>query len=190
MLPLLMGVGLALGAVGTGISIFGSRQADRAQQQLTEAQRRAEAIRHQAMVLDATRRRREIVRQGVIARSMALATTTNQGASAGSGLLGAYGQIAGREGTGLTGVSQQLDAGENMFQANLAALSARRNQAQAQSTMAIGSSIAGLGASVLGNMGSINNIFGGGGGGNSGGGYSGGTSYGETINGIGSNGIY
>lgn len=154
-------VGLA--AVGTGVSMYGAHQQSKAakqqaaaQQAQIEQERRAEAARMKAMELDARRRQLEMIRQQQRARSMALATTTAQGAAGGSGLMGAYGSFSGQTGVNQLGTLQNLYTGREMFDINGRISDARIAYAQAGSNMAtaggisaFGSGIASLGGSLM-----------------------------------------
>jgi hypothetical protein len=115
-------VATAIAAIGVGVGLYGAISGSDAAEQ--QAAYQAEALklqkqemeeRRKAMDLDARRRRREIIRQGIAARSAALTTTTAQGANFGSALPGAYGGIEGRTGTNLQGVNQNQEIGGRIF---------------------------------------------------------------------------
>lgn len=72
-------------------------------------------VRQTAMRLDASRRKREIIREAIVAHSVALTTATGQGAGQSSAIEGAYAQIRGRQGVNTLGINQQLEAGEQLF---------------------------------------------------------------------------
>lgn len=126
---------LALAAAGTATTVV-------AGQQQGAAQRRAEEQRKKAMELDAQRKMMETVRMQQRARAMALATTTAQGASFGSGLGGAFGQVAGQTGVNQLGISQNLELGRNIFDANMDA-------SRASSIAGIGQGLQSLGGQML-----------------------------------------
>jgi hypothetical protein len=147
--------GLAVGAVGVGISYYSATQQASAQEDAIAAQQRAEALRKKQMNLDAMRRKREIVRASIAARSRALATTTAQGAGGGSALGGAYGGISGRTQTNLLGINQNQEIGLGMFDANMDMLSAYRSSAQAGAFGAMGAGLSTLGGALLKNNESI-----------------------------------
>ena len=72
-----MSVGLSL--VGGVVSALGSiGQA--------KASKKAEALRQQQMNLEAVRKQREMVREGIVARASATSNAVSQGAGEGSGL--------------------------------------------------------------------------------------------------------
>src|SRR6185295_8986447 len=81
--------GLALAGVGTGAQVYGAVRANEAQKHEIEAQQKAEGMREQSMKLDAQRKQREMIRQGILARSQALSQGANQGAQFSSGVMGA-----------------------------------------------------------------------------------------------------
>ena len=111
-------IGVGLTAASTVGQFYNSKKQADYQARAMNDQRRADVVRRRAMEFDAMRRRREIIRQGQIARSMALAAAVNQGAEQGTGLMGGYGQIAGRVNTNLQGVQGNLELGREMFDIN------------------------------------------------------------------------
>src|SRR5690606_1025739 len=111
-----MGFTAIIAAAGIGLTAYGvSKQMDAAesaasaQKSAIAAQQKAENARQQQMNLDASRRRRESIRQSIQARAFALANATAQGAENSSGLEGGYGQIAGRLGTNVLGINQNQE---------------------------------------------------------------------------------
>lgn len=147
--PFSLGLGLSiLGGIG---SVLGASKSASAQNQITEGQQQAEAIRFKAMKLDADRRRREIIRQSIIARSQALASGTSQGMAKGSALQGAYGQIRGMADWNIQGINQAEKTGEDLFATNQRILSARKDQASASSISAFGTGLSSIGGAFLGN---------------------------------------
>lgn len=147
--------GLAVAGAGAAISYSAAKQNAAAQQQALAAQQQATALQQQQMNLDATRRKREIIRQGVAARSAALAQTTAQGANGagGSSLAGAYGSIAGRTGTNYEGVDQNQQIGNGIFAAHQSQLQAYQSAASAQSFGALGAGLTSLGGAAIQNAG-------------------------------------
>jgi hypothetical protein len=150
-------VGLGMSAASAGISFFGSKKQSDAQQQQLLIQQQQEALRKQQMKLDATRRQREIIRQGIRERAYALAATTNQGAggAGGSALPGAYGQVSGQQNVNALGVAQNLQIGKKMFGTNQQMLSAYRDAAVGQSWSQMGSALGSLGGQITNNAGAI-----------------------------------
>jgi hypothetical protein len=153
------GVGLA--AAGAVTSYGAAQDQADANAQAIAAQQRALAIQESARKIDANRRRRQLIREGIIARSQALATTTNQGANESSGLPGAYGQIAGRLAYGFSGINIAEDTSEQLYSANQQLTAAKLAANEAAATGALGSSLSSLGGAIVGNVGTISNIFGG-----------------------------
>jgi hypothetical protein len=150
--------GLAVGAAGVGVQAYGAMKANKAQQQQIALEQQMEAKRQQQLNLDAMRRKREIIRQGIAARGAALSTATAQGASYGTGLQGAYGNISGRENVNTLGVSQNQEIGNSMFGLNNQMLTAKSAQADAMTMASIGGGLGTLGGAIMRNAGSINNI--------------------------------
>lgn len=152
--------GLALSAVGTFMQADASSHLADAQKNVLGEQQKQETIRERAMELDARRRKREVIRQGIIANSQALATATNQGAQLGSGLQGAYGQIQGQQNWTLSGIDSSLGFGKEMFASNRQMLDYRKDEASAGASAAIGAGISSIGGKVAGNAKSFDNLFG------------------------------
>lgn len=182
--------GIASGGAGAFASISGSRRQAEAQQQEIEAQQKQEALRRKAMELDARRRSVEVLRNQQRARSLALATSTAQGASLGSGLQGGYGQIAGQSNTNLLGISQGLQTGEANFDLNSQISAARMNMASAGAQVALGAGLSSFGSSLMNASSTFNRIGMGFGNNNQGTNTIGLPTYGSFLSGIKSNGIY
>lgn len=150
--------GLGMAAAGTVMSTSAAAQQAQAQQQALAFQRQAEEARKKAMNLDAMRRRREMVRQSIIARATALATATKQGAQFGSALSGAYGNISGRTGVNILGINQNQQLGNEIFNANIGASMAYSEAASWGAYSQVGSGLSSLGGAVMKNSGTIAQI--------------------------------
>lgn len=134
----------AVGAViSVGASLFGGYKQMQAQEKMVKAQKKAEKLREQQMNLQAMRERRDVIRNSILARSTALATTTAQGASApgSSALGGAYGQIGGEANRQTLAINQNQSIGAGIFAAN-------RQYYQGTQMMGQGQAIAGAGQAV------------------------------------------
>jgi len=152
--------GLGLSAFGASQSYSAARSQATAQQGMIAEQQKQEALRQQAMELDARRRQREILRNQQRARSMSLTTATAQGASFGSVLPGAFGQISGQAGTQGLGVSQNLEIGRGMFASNMVESQYKMDYAAAGAQMAFGQGLSTLGGAIVSNLGTIGNLSG------------------------------
>jgi hypothetical protein len=153
--------GLAISAVGAVMQFQGQRKMQQAQERAIKAQQRAEAARQRQMELEAGRRKREIIRQGILARSQATAQAVASGAQFGSGLPGAIGGIAGQTAYAALGVDQARSIGTEIFSANQAKLSANRDEARAGGQVAMGAGISSLGGAFSKTLGSIGRLSGG-----------------------------
>ena len=150
------GVGLA--AAGTVTNISASKKQNQANQQAIAAQQQAEALRLEAMKMDADRRRRQEIRQMIISRSQALAMANSQGASQSSALPGAFGQISGRAGFGFEGINIAERTGHGIFDANQNLFQARLKANSANQLGQIGSGLTSLGGAFLTNSTAIGNL--------------------------------
>jgi len=151
-------IGVAAGIAGTAVSYAGQQQAASAQKKVLASQQAAEASRQTQMNLDATRKKREILRQAQIARAAAVSTANAQGAGDTSALEGAQGAIAGQSGVNLTGVAQNQELGNNIFAANAQTGAARIQEAGAGALSAAGSGISSLGGALVKYSGTIAKI--------------------------------
>jgi hypothetical protein len=134
-------------AVGVGASLLGGYQQLQGQRMMIKAQQRAEKLRERQMNLQAMRERREVIRNSILARSTALATTTAQGAAAqgSSALGGAYGQIGGDAGRQTVAINQNQEIGKGIFKAN-------RQYFRGTQQVGMGQAIAGAGEAISGGL--------------------------------------
>lgn len=159
-------IGLGLSAAGTVMGFMGQKAQAAAQARAYQLQADVEKKRMQQMNLEAMRKKREIVRNSIAARSEALASTTAQGASKGSALPGAYGSIAGQSNTQQLGVQQNWDIGKSIFQLHGQMFDAYSAAASAGTTAATGAGLTSLGSMLMKNndtMGRVGTYFGSGG---------------------------
>lgn len=136
--------GLGLGAIGTGVTIAG-------QNKQAKAQKRAETLRENQMNLEASRTRRQQVREMLAARGAALTAGVDQGASEGSGLAGGLAQVAGTGASGLVATQQNQSIGQSMFSAN-------RAYAAGGTMAGFGSGISSLGGALVKNSSTIGKL--------------------------------
>lgn len=153
-------VGVGLAVVGAGTSIYAASKKNDANADAIAAQQHALAIQQQANDVDAMRKKRQFIREGVINRATALSTATNQGAGSSSALTGAYGQIQGRTGWGISGVNDALSTSNQLYGANQDLFQAKLAANSADMISQIGSGIGSLGGALIGNSSAIGNIFG------------------------------
>jgi len=160
---------LALGVVGLGVQLFGSRKTTQATKEASAAQQRQiqleqqnEAIRRQTMELDFRRNSLEAVRRQQRARALALNNATTQGASGrgSSALGGGMGQIAGEFGTNLQGLSQSVLAGRQTFDINSQISQSKIQQVQAQERMQEGQAMGQLGSTLINSIGPMKQLTG------------------------------
>jgi hypothetical protein len=159
-----------VGVIGLGISAASAFMSYSAQQKQAEMQakalqlqQQAEKSRQQQMNLEAMRKKREIVRNAIAARSEALAVGTAQG-SAGDGssaLPGAYGGISGQSTGQLQAVNQNQQIGNNIFSLHRQMYGAYQQAASAGSDAAMWSGIGSLGGMLMKNNTTIGGMVGG-----------------------------
>jgi hypothetical protein len=147
------------GVIGAALSVVGTVVAASAQAQMvaeqTQASKKAENAREQQMRLDAAHKRRQSVREALLARSMSLAIGTSQGAQYGSGVLSAMGSATaqGAENQQVTNSAEIL--GGRVFQANREYFDAT---AKGQAGMAFGQGLSAIGGALVSNAGSIQRL--------------------------------
>ncbi len=149
---LAIGLGVAAQVAGTVISASAQSRMAEEQRQASVA---AENARRQQMQLDASRRRREAIRQMLFARSAALTTGTNQGAGQGSGVQGAIGQAVATGRQNVNTVNSAETLGGRVFDANIQYADAT---ARGQQGMNFGSAISSLGGALVSNAGAIGRL--------------------------------
>lgn len=149
---------LAVSAVGVGVSAYSAYQQSQAQKAALSQQQQIEAQRQQQMNLEAERQKRAIVRQSLTQRAQAESGAAAGGASYGSGLQGAYGNIEGAANTSELGVNQNKEIGNNIFSLHANQLSDYRDAAGWAGIGSIGGGLTSLGGAVLNNLGQINKI--------------------------------
>lgn len=152
--------GLVFGVIGTVMQVAAAQKAAKAQKAALAAQQRAETIRERAMEIDATRRRREQIRQGIIQRAQAQSAAVQQGAEHGTALPGAYSQIAGQTNYAVQGINSQETLGHELFATNRQVLQARKDEADAGAQSALGAGISSLGGAFGRSMGSLGRLAG------------------------------
>lgn len=135
------------------VSIIGGIFSFMGQQQQARAMAKAEKARETQMNLDAMRKKRAALRESLVARQMALANATNQGAAAGSGLPGGFGQIQGIAGQNIQGINQDQQLGQQIFAAN-------RQYASAGTMIGFGSMLSDM-SGPIGRISGGGGIFGG-----------------------------
>lgn len=159
-----LGVAASLG--GLGLSIFGGIQKTEAAQKqaqisqdMAQTEMKQDAVRRQAMEVAARRQQMEVLRNQQRARSLALNNATGQGAQFGSGLQGGYGQVTGQSGVNLLGISQGLQAGEQMFDLNNMLSQQKMQMAQAGGQAATAQGMTSLGGALLTSAGPMKNLW-------------------------------
>lgn len=153
------GVALAATAAGAYKQYQASKAAQRAQEQQIAAQQRAERLRERQMELDAARKRREVIRNMVLARSTALSNITAAGVNTGSSALaGAEAGIMGQGGGQIQAVNQNQLIGAGMFDANADRAAGEIAEGRARGDAAFGQVLTSIGGSLLTNMGAIERV--------------------------------
>ena len=140
----LTAIALGAAAIGTGVSLYG-------QSQQTAAMQRSENARQQQLNLESMRRRREIIRNAVVARSAATFSASTQGAMYGSGLPGGQGQVYGEAGRQTGAVNQNEELGGRVFGAN-------QDYYNASGFTTFGTALTSLGGQILNNAGTIERV--------------------------------
>lgn len=152
----LEGAGMVGQAVGAYMGYQAQQGISQANQNVARDQQLINQQNENQMKLNARRAQMEVFRNNQRARSLALASATNQGAQQGSGLQGAYGQIAGASGTNLLGIDQNLKIGEQISQYNqditnqqLAIAKYQGQASTAQGISALSSGATSLGSGIV-----------------------------------------
>lgn len=133
---ILLALGTIASVVGAGVQAYGSMQE-------AQASKDAEALRQKQMLLESNRQRLQTIRQSIAARAQAENNATAQGAQSGSGLAGGEASIGAKTANNLVGISQGVQIGTGIFQAN-------SRVADAQSLAAFGQGLGSMGDKLSG----------------------------------------
>lgn len=142
---IIAGIGLALGAVGTGVQYAG--------QQKAEAQsEKQEELRKQQMNLTAKRQRRQAIRELIISQSVAKSNAAVQGVQqSDTSVVGAQAQQFNSAGQNVVASNQAQAIGNRLFDSNAA-------EARALGQANLGQNIAGFGGQVMQNSTTISRV--------------------------------
>lgn len=147
------------GIIGAAISTAGSFISSAAQGKMVAEQTRASKVaensREQQMRLDAAHRRRQSVREGILARAQGLTVGTAQGAGQGSGVAAATGIAVGQglENQQVASATERI--GGRIFSANREYFEATQ---RGQRGMAVGQGMQAIGGALTQNAGTIHRI--------------------------------
>lgn len=132
---------LALGAVSTGLQIFGASEQASGEKKQSEALLNEETARHKQFTLDFQRQRLEAVRNSIITRSLAVAAGASQGALNSSSVRSGAANTANKAAYQIQGLNQNQAIGEEVFQA-------RREYYDAGGQVAFGQGLSSLGGVI------------------------------------------
>jgi hypothetical protein len=133
-----------IAAAGIAASVYGTAKQLQGQAGQTKALKKAEKAREKQNNLDVQRRRREIIRNQIVAQSQAKFAAFQQGAGFGSGLQGGYAQISGQTGGQQVALGQNYSLGQDIFAANQAYY-------DASGTTSFGAGLTSLGGAIINN---------------------------------------
>lgn len=122
--------------VGTVFGLIGANKQ-------AKAAKRAEALRQRQMNLEAMRQKRQLVREGIVARANATNNAVAQGAAEGSGLAGGIATVTGNQNRNVQAVNQDTELSNGIFAAN-------KKYASGGTLIAIGQGISSLGSAFQG----------------------------------------
>lgn len=150
--------GAATSGYGAITQMNAAKDSAEANRNIAAAQQRQEALRHQAMELDAKRKQTEFIRQQQRSRAFSLASATSGNAQEGSGLQGAYGQYSGVANNNLLGLSQSLQFGQQNFGISQDITNNRYALADAGAQSAFGSGLSSLGGTLISSAGTLGKL--------------------------------
>jgi len=134
-----------IGAVGLAASVAGTATAVVGQQKAAGASRRAEKLRSQQMSLEASRKRREQIRQMLISQGLISNNAANAGVGQqSSGVISGSQAVASNTAFNATGVDQSESIGAGIFDANA-------DIASAGATTSLGQGISSFGSNLTAN---------------------------------------
>lgn len=142
-------VSTIIAGIGLGIAAIGAVNQYDAAKDAAKASEKAEKLRKRQMNLDAARRRRQVIREMLIARATSRANAAGQGVQGGdSAVIGGMQQATASAGMNTLAINQSQSIGQGIFSANA-------DYAAAQGRQATGEAISGFGMSVAKNSATI-----------------------------------
>lgn len=144
--------GLALTISGTLAKSHGAAEQTATQQQEISVEQQQDALRNQIMNLTARREEYQNVRNVQRARSLAMSNAVESGAQFGSGIGGGLGQISGQGGANQLKISQDTQAGNEMFGFTSEMNVLKQQYAQEGGLINTGTGLMGLGAGIMGSQ--------------------------------------
>jgi len=134
---------LLFGAIGAVASVAGAVVSAQGSAQAAQASKEQEKLRAQQVELESERQRRQVIRNGLKARSLALTNATADGAQFGSGFAGGTSQIANKTAENTLGINQAESISKGIF-ANQGKI------ADAESLAAFGQGMSSFGSTISG----------------------------------------
>lgn len=152
------GISGGIGVLGLAGSIYGTLEASGYAKQVAASEQaqallemQADKQRRSAMEISARRQMLQTVRTAQQSQAMALAAAVNQGGQFSSGLAGGRSAVSSQAATGLSGISQNLQIGEKLFDINenidTAKIAESQAKAKESEAMGLGSMFGALGKS-------------------------------------------
>lgn len=162
MIPFILGAVAAASAgaqvIGSLVSSGGYSTMAEGEQEQSQAQLKAERIRHRQMKLDFMRQRREVIRQALVARSTLIAESVAKGAEGDSSIITGLGGVSTQTGRSMQTNKQNEALGNDLFKANMDYFRAGGKIAQGQGQVAMGQGISNLGAAIGNSIGPISRL--------------------------------
>jgi hypothetical protein len=151
----LEGVGAATSLVGGYLGYEAAQGQYQSQSNIAELQKQMNALSLNQMELTGRRNQMEVLRNEQRARSLAISSSTNQGATYGSGLQGGFGQIAGSSGNNMLALAQNLSIGRQEATVQGSIIDQQLAASKYQSQAATAAGISSLGGGITSAGGSI-----------------------------------
>lgn len=129
---IIAGIGLAIGAGGAFLNFQADKKA-------AKESKKAEKLREQQMNLDAMRKRREVIRQMIVAKATGASNAAVQGVSGGdSAVVGGQAQAVATAARNTSAINQSQSIGQGIFDANAGIAAAQRTGAWGQAFQSVG----------------------------------------------------
>lgn len=146
-------LGLIISGVGTATAVGGKVMEARASSEASDASKAAEAARLRQSQLEESQRRRQLLRQAIIAQATSLSTATAQGAQGGSSLAGIESSYGTQFATNVGNLNQSTAIRNDIFESNSAYADA---SAEAKDYGAVGQ----VGADIFASSEKLGKLFG------------------------------
>lgn len=151
-------VGIGVAAVGVGVMGYSAVTSNQNAHDALANQQQQQELQQQQNQVNATRQQRQMIREGIVARSTATANSTNSGSQLGSGLEGALSQTSSQVASNVGAVGQNLAFSQSALALKQQMTSIQGASADSAMVGQLGSGLTSLGGGMIKNAGEIQKV--------------------------------